>query len=150
MTVVAFGAMTLFGAAALAGERAHCITADIPQPVVLPDGSVHEPGSMRICLKRSYSPVAGLHEVSVGNTMEMLISRVEPTEGGTGTAMVFRRDEQKRYHLIGYTRRNGQSTMSYALKTFGPKSARQSRKLPLLLTASVDDRDDIVLVAAVQ
>ena len=43
-----------------------CVVADVPAPVVLPDGSVHPAGPLRLCLERNLNPVAELHQISVG------------------------------------------------------------------------------------
>ena len=36
-----------------------CVRADVPEAMVLPDGSIHAPGTMRICLTHKASPVTG-------------------------------------------------------------------------------------------
>jgi len=67
--------------AAAAGDLGRCQTAEVPGPVVLPDGSVHESGAIQVCLSRAYSPVAGLHEVSVdGRPIGLFLGREYPLE----------------------------------------------------------------------
>ncbi len=117
----------IIGVAALAGlllatgtvsaqSVGDCLTADVPAPVVLPDGSTHDAGSLRICLTRVYSPVSGLHETSVdGATAGLLRSR-----RGTGEDAVverpyilFQRTARGALRLIGYAWEEDGQMVSY-------------------------------------
>ena len=72
--------MTVGTAAAESNGR--CVRADVPATMVLPDGTMHEPGSIRICMMRKLSPVTGYHKIHVDNIAHgRFISRFEHSEG---------------------------------------------------------------------
>jgi hypothetical protein len=57
------------------------VTANVPGPIVLPDGTSHPAGSICLCLTERLSPVAGLHETIVdGHPVGMFLSRYGPIE----------------------------------------------------------------------
>jgi hypothetical protein len=65
-----------FAAREVAAQPRACVRADIAETFVLPDGSQHPAGPLRICLDRDYSPVAGLHTIAAdGRTSGMFLSR---------------------------------------------------------------------------
>ena len=43
-----------------------CLLARVPQSFVLPDGSVHEPGTLRVCRDRALNPAIELDEITIG------------------------------------------------------------------------------------
>jgi len=59
--------LVVFGAGATHGAAlSSCYRAAIPAPIVLPDGSMHPEGELRICTTRRLSPVESLHVMYVG------------------------------------------------------------------------------------
>jgi hypothetical protein len=87
-------------------EAGACIRAFIDETVALPDGSLHPPGTLRICLQ-PYTPVAALHETSIdGRTIGLFQSRFQTTENppeDPRPVIIFRRDSQAGLTLLGYT-----------------------------------------------
>ncbi|MDX1389313.1 MAG: hypothetical protein R3344_08985, partial [Acidobacteriota bacterium] len=74
---------------------------------VLPDGSVHDPGSLKLCLERVFSPVAAHHRVYVeGRAIHMVQSRVGHSESPSGDQpfFLFHRNALDQLELIGYGR----------------------------------------------
>jgi len=51
----------------VAAQPRTCVRADIAEPFLLPDGSIHPAGALSICLDRAYSPVAGLHSIAAAD-----------------------------------------------------------------------------------
>ena len=103
---------------AAAGERGRCISADVPAPMVLPDGSIHGAGHLRICFARSYSPVAGLHRTYVnGKSVGLYTSQKGEAEEATDSMpfFVFRRNGLGNYVLEGYAAPDGSRTWTYRL-----------------------------------
>ena len=71
--LILMGALMLTATGAIAGGR--CYTAEVPQTMVLPNGSTHAPGLLRICPDQAISPVSILHRTDVGGRpMGMFLS----------------------------------------------------------------------------
>lgn len=80
---VLFGiaALVLLIAAAPARAEGSCVAARVDSEVVLPDGSVHEPGIVTICPETKLSPAVRLCSIAVnGRTAGVWMNRV--SEGG--------------------------------------------------------------------
>jgi len=107
--LLGFAAIALAGATvAAASDSGRCQTAAIPGPVVLPDGSVHDAHSVQVCLSRAYSPVAGLHEVSVdGKPIGLYLGREYALEARRDHEpfLLLVRDGTGRLELRGYATR---------------------------------------------
>jgi hypothetical protein len=92
-----------FTHAAAAGA---CVSARIGSPFRLPDGALHQAGTLTVCQARTLSPVAELHVISVDRRpMGVFVSRRSRGEG-MGSArpeIVFRRDARGQLDLLGYT-----------------------------------------------
>jgi hypothetical protein len=152
---------------ALAEPRV-CVRAETPGPIVLPDGSTHDAGSIRLCLHQRHSPVAGLHRAYVnGYAVGMFVSRRSESEGlrtlwrcnPTRTPLVialvcgafpegrpymmFHRDESGTMVLKGYGVRFGDRYQVYDLNA----TKSSNRQLAESLRSTADD--DVVLLAAV-
>jgi hypothetical protein len=124
---VAFGVSLLLLIAALAPpssasphQERRCISADVDSPIVLPDGSRHPAGSVKICMSRAHSPVASFHETRVnGSQIGMYPSRTflnEEAEAGTRDPyMVFRRDPHGHLVLQGYAVPEGQRMRTFLM-----------------------------------
>ena len=111
----------------------YCIRASIGEPVVLPDGSVHPAGTLRICV-RPYSPVAALHETSIdGRTFGLFLSRVRISENppeDPRPVMVFGRDPRVGLTLLGYTLPGSERTVVYWLDPAIRKAPDRSGSTP--------------------
>ena len=103
-----------------AGELGRCYSAEVPDPVVLPDGSSHPPGSLRICLSSKESPVRGRHVTSVdGRAIGAFQSRLgfapeAAAQGGTAY-FVFRRNGHSQLVLLGYAAYLGDRWHTYRM-----------------------------------
>ena len=116
---VAFLTVSALAAPALAQGRG-CVRATVEEPFLLPDGSQHGAGPLRICLDRVYSPISGLHTI-------------EPADGGRGwflsrrgraesavlahaPRILFGRDGRRTLLLLGYAIATGNTTQVYWLQ----------------------------------
>jgi hypothetical protein len=113
--------------------------------VVLPDGSVHPAATIRICLERKMSPVAGLHEISVGGQpVGVYLSRLGESEGLTHDGrplMVFTRAQDDRWILEAYAIAAGEQMITFRLD---PGSIRTTRRPSIASGPS----EEVVLLAA--
>lgn len=88
-----------------AGSRGSCMSAQIPESLELPDGSIHPPGTLTLCASKHSSPVTRLHKTIMnGMPVGYFTSRLGANEeSGEGEpVMIFYRDAQSRLHLYGY------------------------------------------------
>lgn len=83
--------------------RGGCVVADVPAPVVLPDGSVHPAGPLRLCLERNLNPVAEMHRISIaGGPQGMFVGQRRRAELDVRHAsMVFYRADNDDWVLVG-------------------------------------------------
>ena len=120
-----------------------CVRADVAEAFVLPDGSQHPAGQLRICLDRDYSPVAGLHTIAAdGRTSGMFLSRrVKPeVDSPDAPQVAFVRDASGVLVLRGYTLARGGRVEAYWMAP-----ARSGA----VATASQPTADTVWLAAAV-
>ena len=95
-----------------------CVRVDVDAAMVLPDGSIHEPGTLKICERRAFTPVASLHAMYVeGAPVGMLLSRrrVSETAEDEAPSIVFERDARGRMRLLGYVRPESGTSVSFTL-----------------------------------
>jgi len=65
-----------------AGGNGRCATAHVPQAMILPDGSTHAAGTLRVCTDSDYSPVSSLHTLYIdGQPVGMFLSHRSLSEG---------------------------------------------------------------------
>jgi hypothetical protein len=123
--VVLFGFFTIFSAIR-AQELDTCVAARVPEAYVLPDGSVHEPGKLSLCLAKNLSPVTGLHRVAVeGHTLGLARSHRSLAESrDVKEPLVLFRRRDGRLELIGYVVQVDRKTWSYSLADPEPQPAR--------------------------
>ena len=103
--LVATSALALGVAAAPAQAPGRCATAQVLFGTVMPDGSAHEPGKIRICYVQRYNPSSGLHSIWVdGAPVGLAKSRVRRTEGGSVShpTMIFKVTDDGRLRLMAY------------------------------------------------
>jgi hypothetical protein len=116
------GLFLLAGLTSRAEELGRCYSAEISDPIVLPDLSVHPPGLLRICFTSEYSPVSGLHKTYVnGNHIGMFMSRRGTSEADEERQpfFLFVRDETNALRLVGYASPDGTALRTYDLSGKG-------------------------------
>jgi len=132
-----------------------CVTAEIPQTIVLPDGREMPGGAVRLCFSRRFSPVSGLHAATIaGKAAGMFASERRISEGlGThGDAfVVLRRVDDRTLALVAYAVRAGDRLVTYRLRD--PRGARAARTAgsspdPGLADLLAGRDDGVVFVAA--
>ncbi len=103
-TLVAVALMILFSGIAAAGDAGRCYVADVPAEMVLPDGSAHAAGQLKLCV-REFSPVTGFHATYVDRRPAgMFLGRIGSAEGSAEDGapfFVFRRQEAGELVLQG-------------------------------------------------
>lgn len=130
--------------------QGRCVRADIPGVFVLPDGSVHDAGALKLCLERTHSPVAAHHRIYVeGHAVQMVQSRIGYGVGPSGDQpfVVFHRTALNQLELIGYARRDSGDATTHILV---------DRDQPVVTTSDVlndrigkkEEKKELVLVAA--
>lgn len=116
-------AALLLSPAAWSGGSGRCISTSVPDTMVLPDGSVHPAGQLRICYTRAFSPVAGLHETYVnGQPVGRFVSRTGQGEAGSeaeGPFFVFSRNTRGALVLEGYADPVGNRLNTYLIQSPG-------------------------------
>lgn len=149
-----FALITLMCAAPAAAQTGICVQAFIDESIVLPDGSVHPPGVLRLCLEQQYSPVAGLHETSIdGRTIGLFISRYRLSEGVTEdprAKLVFRRIPDGGLTLLGYAVPGRERTAIYWMES-ADRARRRARVEPVpvdLAGLTETEADGIELIVA--
>jgi len=104
-TAVVFVLMVLAGTA-WAGSSGRCHSVIVSSKVVLPDGSVHGPGTLTSCAQRTHSPTRTMLELSIdGHPIHMVISRSGQSESPLEVKepfFVFHLDTENRLVLQGY------------------------------------------------
>jgi hypothetical protein len=145
----------LLSPAAWSGGSGRCISASVPEALILPDGSLHEAGLLRICLDREFSPVAGLHRAYVdGRAVGRFLSRAGQSEAAADDEkpfVVLRRDRRGALVLEGYADPVGGRLNTYLIQSPGHASYdvvshwRTARSV-----AAEGDRQDheVILLAA--
>ena len=83
-----------------------CFSVVVPAQVVLPDGSVHLPGALRLCFERQLNPVAEMQEISVaGMKQGLFVAKIALAESKSARAVVlFHRNDNDDWILIGFSR----------------------------------------------
>jgi hypothetical protein len=140
--LVALGAVVaLAPSPAWSQSRGQCAQIDAPWPMVLPDGSIHEPGPLRLCLQQMYTPASGLHEIRVnGATIGLFMSRVgtseQPVDGVP--IVVFQRNGTDEHYLVGYAWPDGDAMRTYVLARVEQDLIAKNSKLPLFESESIE------------
>ena len=140
--------MALAPSLAWSQDRGQCARIELPWPIVLPDGSTHEAGSLKLCLQQMWTPASGLHEIRVnGRSIGLFMSRVGTSEAPVERVpvVVFRRNGTDEHYLLGYAWPDGEIMRTYLLHKFGkaPRAIARKSRLPLLESETTE-----VLMAA--
>ncbi len=125
---------------AWAKARGHCATAHVPWPLVLPDGSTHPPGPLKVCVQDFVNPVTGLHEIRVDSMRHGLFhSRAGMSEGKNSDhpILVFHRKPSGEHLLVGYAWPGRDRMHTYTLYALGGKPAKKAE--PQLATLAPRD-----------
>jgi len=125
--IAAAVAMVALGAGAALAGGGRCVSLQLADPLLLPDGSVHPSGHLKLCRKIDFSPVTTLHETFVnGRAIGLLRSRrVTNESGGSGPPVVrFVRDESGRLALTGYAVQYDQEGVAFRFDAVKPAHRR--------------------------
>ncbi len=133
--------VALAPALAWSQDRGQCARIELPWPIVLPDGSAHEAGSVKLCLQQMWTPASGLHEIRVnGTSIGLFMSSVGKSEGPVERVpvVVFQRNGTDEHYLVGYAWPDGETMRTYTLRRFGkaPRGIARKSRLPLLESES--------------
>ena len=151
---------TILVAASGATLAGNCLTAQVPFPVVLPDGSVHEAGQLELCVERRLNPVIDIHEIAVGgNNVGLYHGRAISSESSSMRPyLIFHRSAAGELILVGYARppkRKGMqgTTVLMAeqkqLDVLIAEGEHRALTQDIALTAGAPQHEDpVVLVAA--
>ena len=99
--------------ASVAADQTPCVTAPVAAPILLPDGSAHEAGTLTVCDVRSLSPVASFHRISIdGRPVGMFVSRRGNSEVAADAAPTihFEVNASGALALVGYVVPSRRST----------------------------------------
>jgi hypothetical protein len=119
--VVSATLLLAFASSTRAQTIGSCVSVETDAPVVLPDGTEHAAGSLELCVRRLYSPVAVLHEVRVnGDNVGQFMSRSRTAEG-RGRSMreplfLFGRQAGGNLVLEGFSMAEGSEIRAFSLR----------------------------------
>jgi hypothetical protein len=105
--------------AARAQQGGQCLIARIPAPFILPDGSTHEAGEIRICMNQEYAPVTALHRVYAnGMPVGLFVSWKRPSEARdlSEPHVLFHRLPSGALRLVGYVWPETRRAFSYLFR----------------------------------
>jgi len=121
---------------AQAGQRL-CTVATIQEPFVLPDGSEHAAGSLKICHLQHHYPSTDLLVSYVdGKNVGLLLGVAGHNESGPDAEpfMIFARDREGKLRLYGYALREAGGVATFTLHR--PDRPRTTPPLPADLPTS--------------
>ena len=90
-----------------AAQTSVCLSVDVAQPVIFPDGSTSPAGELTLCDWKSFTPVQQLHRSYIdGRPVQLMLGRRSPNERKPGdpNEVYFRQTEGGELQLLGYTR----------------------------------------------
>lgn len=140
--------LCVLGGLDAAAQSSACLRATLDWEFALPDGSMHAPGAIRVCLERNLSPVSGLHKIQTGSQTAGLFrsrsGRAEEDPGEEPGWLVFSDVPGRPPLFIGYSVRWRDRMLVYWLdapemKTFDdlPPSSPE-----------IQAREDVLVVSA--
>ena len=144
-------ALAVLAGPSLAEQSGRCYTAQIPEPVLLPDGSRLSPGTLRICMNQEFTPGTGLLATySNGEATGIYIGRVGTSEGSAeidGPFFLFLRQADGILALQGYAVGEGDRMCTYSMSPDAASWDEFEVKTHWKLLAG-NTRSDLVVVAA--
>lgn len=147
LAVVGIVVAPAFGAGSVKGR---CVGVRLEAPIVLPDGSVHPAGALRLCDAVAFSPVTTLHAMYVnGQPVGLMASHTRRSEGGGSIqpSVVFERDTRGRLILLGYVVPSHGESVSYALASPSVRSSDEGEAATATAAAPTTGETAIGLVA---
>ena len=134
-------------------NRGRCVTAAVPWPFALPDGTVVPAGPLTLCLDRVHDPVTGLHELrAAGRPVGLYTSRLGEAEDQreTRAVVVFEITARGSHRLLGYTIPEAESVRTF--RFYDPRAGKAellAARAPLLERERTDATVFVAAVAAV-
>lgn len=135
--VLAIGAalaMAVVGGGAAAADSAGvCVVAQVSAPIVLPDGSEHPAGALKLCGGPAFSPVTVFQKTYVGGRVVgyfMSRSRQAEAEPGGPPLITFIKAEGGRLALAGYALPSGRRTTAYIFEDVWRDVASRRPSIP--------------------
>lgn len=113
------------------GKNERCLRAEVPAPIVFPDGTTQPAGALMLCVA-DYSPVASYHRVFVnGMPKGLLFSHRTLAESPEGPEprLLFRSTDSGALRLLGYIWPSGKKANAYLLQS-EPWDARVQNVIP--------------------
>jgi hypothetical protein len=102
--------LTVLLAASASHVGASCLVGDVPTDFVLPDGSKHPAGALRVCLQGRFNPAIDFRQISVaGNSAGLYQGKAFESEGERARRPVFYFRENtinQEWVLLGLTERS--------------------------------------------
>jgi hypothetical protein len=143
-------ALLVFVGPAVASAK-DCASAFIEEPFLLPDGSTHGAGTLRLCRDSQYSPSATFHSSYVDrHPIGMLLGFAGASEEDSPVPfLMFVRNEAGQLSLSGYSVPGIDGMQTFRLER--PRGGKRSRVTTKTLTAELvlaESPESIVLVAA--
>ena len=153
--LLALVTIILVACVANAGERAHCLRAEIDETFMLPNGSVHPPGELKLCLIQSLSPVSGAHRTHVdGHTVGYFRSVRSTTNVSRGAPtaepyLEFARNRSGELELLGYAWTDGTTVLAYDLTKLNKKKLKYTvtthEQMSARNTSSADEQEETII-----
>ncbi len=127
-----------------ASAQSSCLTVNLDQPVVFPDGSEHAAGQLTLCDWKAYTPVAQIHRSYMdGRPIQLLMGKRSTGERSVTEPdqVFFRPDPRGRLELIGYAR-----TFHGRSMTVSFQRQNSPRKVDHRLARATEEDDDLLIV----
>jgi hypothetical protein len=134
---IAVAAVLIFPIGPAAASARVCATAQIDESFVLPDGSMHEPGTLKLCRGTDYNPAISFHSSFVDNmAVGMLLGRSSASEdaGSEQPFLVFFRNDLGQLRLFGYALPGQDGMERFRLEML--RGGKDSRVITTTLTAA--------------
>jgi hypothetical protein len=136
--------------APIAQQRGRCAVTELPGHLVLPDGTVHDSGELKICFEDWHNPSSGRHVILLdGKKWGYLLSRSGRSDKSRTDVPVFvftPRTEHQHVRLLGYAWPDGDGMSIHVLHRPGRKVPRSLVDVSSLLERAAEER--LVLVSA--
>ena len=135
---------------AWSGSGGTCVSAEIPWQMEMPDGSVHEPGTIKLCHVQDYNPVSGLHSLQVdGMPLGMFQSTIAHSEeqASIHPILVLKSDGNNHVRLVAYAWPRERSMEVYWLHRPG-ENLGQVRQASIPLRALQREQEYYVVAAS--
>ena len=134
----------------VAQQRGRCAVTELPGHLVLPDGTVHESGELKVCFEGWHNPSMGRHVIFVGGKKwGYLLSRSGRSDELKADVPIFvftARSEHHHVRLLGYAWPDGDRMSIHVLHRPGRKVSGSLADVATLLERADEER--FVLIAA--